>query len=100
MNNVAVSGLTYNEQKDLIEKIARTKAFQHKNIGFYDFEDIQQEVRIKCWNAVSKFKPCEGTNIYVFLSVCAETVIVTQSMKDMFKLNLVQVILLILIMKD
>ena len=31
-----------------------------------------QEVRIKCWNALPKYDPTTGVNLYVFLAVCAE----------------------------
>lgn len=69
---VMASGLTYTQQEDIIERVARNKAFQYRNVGYYDIDDLMQEVRIKCWNAMEKYDPSCGVNLYVFLSVCAE----------------------------
>jgi len=69
---VSASGLEYHNQEDIIERVARNKAFQYRKVGFYETDDLMQEVRIKCWNAIDKYNPTCGTNLYVFLSVCAE----------------------------
>ena len=71
-NSPAASGLSYLEQETLIERVATDKAYQYRKIGFYDFEDLKQEVRIKCWSAVEKYNPSCGANLRVFLSICAE----------------------------
>ena len=68
----AASGLSFQEQESLIERIAVSKSYQHRKIGYYDFDDLKQEVRIKCWSAVERYDPNCGANIFVFLSVCAE----------------------------
>ncbi len=71
--HVQASGLSYSEQNHIIEKIANQKAYQYRNIGFFDSEDIKQEVRVKCWSVLSKYDPKKyTTDLKVFLSVCAE----------------------------
>lgn len=69
---VGVSGLAYDEQEEIIERVARNKGYQYRNVGFYDVDDLMQEVRIKCWQAIEKYNPACGANLFVFLSVCAE----------------------------
>lgn len=69
---VVASGLTYTQQEDIIERVARNKAYQYRSVGYFDSDDLMQEVRIKCWNAMDKYDPTCGVNLYVFLSVCAE----------------------------
>ena len=81
------SGLSYNDQESLVERVARAKAYQHRSIGYYDIDDLRQEVRIKCWEALTKFDPTCGTNIYAFLSVCAENRIRDIKRSVMYKHN-------------
>ena len=71
-NAPAASGLSFGEQEKLIERVATAKAYQYKSIGYYDFEDIKQEVRIKCWKAIKRYDPKCGANLFVFLCICAE----------------------------
>lgn len=81
------SGISYTSEEDLIEKIAASKAYQHKRVGYYDAEDIKQEVRIKCWGVLNRYNPDSGTNLYVFLSVCAENRIRDIKRSIMYKHN-------------
>ncbi len=69
---ITASGLTYEQQEGVIERVANTKAHQYRSIGFYDLDDLKQEVRIKCWSVIHRYNPECGTNLYVFLSVCAD----------------------------
>ncbi len=69
---IAASGLTYDKQESIIERVASVKAHQYRKIGFYDLEDLKQEVRIKCWSVIHRYDPLCGANLYVFLSVCAD----------------------------
>lgn len=71
-NSPPASGLSFTEQEELIERIATAKAYQHRKIGYYDFDDLKQEVRVKCWKAVEKYNESCGANLFVFLSICAE----------------------------
>lgn len=66
------SGIVFKQVESLIEEIALQKAYQYKNIGYYDINDIKQEVRIKCWAALPRFDVGCGADLKVFLSVCAE----------------------------
>lgn len=69
----SASGLLFNDVSSLIEKVARQKACQYRNIGFFDYDDIMQEVRIKCWRVLHKYNPHKfTTDLSVFLSICAE----------------------------
>jgi DNA-directed RNA polymerase specialized sigma24 family protein len=52
--------------------VANTKAAQYGRIGYYDVEDLKQEVRIKCWRVIEKYDPSFGASMFVFLSICAE----------------------------
>lgn len=73
MNNVPVSsGIQYEEAEQIIEEIATQKAYQHKSISYFDANDLKQEVRIKCWAALPRFDSKCGTDLRIFLSVCAE----------------------------
>lgn len=66
------SGADFKNQEDLIERVAVSKAYQYNKIGFLDVEDLKQEVRIKCLSIIDKYDPSCGTNLFVFLSVCAD----------------------------
>lgn len=37
---------------EIVEYVANVKAAQHRKIGYFDDEDIRQEVRIKCWQLI------------------------------------------------
>lgn len=69
---IPASGLTYCLQEGIIERVASIKANQYRRIGFYDLEDLKQEIRIKCWSVISRYDAQCGANLYVFLSVCAD----------------------------
>jgi hypothetical protein len=65
--------LLYVNHEHLIETIANQKSYQYRNVGFFDSEDLKQEVRIKCWSVLHKYNPIKfSADLYVFLSVCAE----------------------------
>ena len=66
----------FEQHQGLIEKIGSIKSLQHKSISYYDGDDINQEVFIKCWQAVEKYDPNCDTKLRVFLSVCAENRII------------------------
>lgn len=72
MTNIPVSGITFENQQETVEKVANAKAFQYRKIGYYDTEDLKQEIRIKCWSVINRYDPNSGTNLFVFLSVCAD----------------------------
>lgn len=69
---VSASGLTYTQQEHIIERVALAKAHQYRQIGYYELDDLKQEVRIKCWSVIHRYNPECGANLYVFLSVCAD----------------------------
>lgn len=84
---IVASGLSFKDQEELIEQVATAKAYQYKKIGFYDFDDIKQEVRIKCWSVVERYDPTCGTNLSVFLSICADNRIKDIRRSVMYKHN-------------
>lgn len=70
---ISGSGLSYENCSAIIESIATIKANQHRNVSYYGPEDIKQEVRVKCWLSLPKYDPDRfGTDLKVFLSICAE----------------------------
>ncbi len=70
---ILCSGIDYSSVSDVVEKIADNKARQYKNIAYLDKEDIKQEVRLKCYTALSKFNVKKNKNdLFIFLSVCAD----------------------------
>lgn len=71
INSIVASGVTESHFQ-LIERISSTKASQYQKIGFYDFDDLKQEARIKCWSIIDRYNPERGTNIFVFLSTSVD----------------------------
>lgn len=71
-SSIASSGISYKSVEDTIEQIADAKAYQYRKVGYFDQDDIRQEIRIKCWTALPRFDPACGANLKVFLSVCGE----------------------------
>jgi len=72
MSDISGSGLTYQQAEEIIEEIATQKAYQHRRVGYYDLNDLKQEVRIKCWAVLPRYDKACGADLRVFLSVCAE----------------------------
>lgn len=67
------SGVYYSDISSIVEKIADNKARQYKKIAYLGPEDIRQEVRLKCFTALSKFNIKKTKNdLFMFLSVCAD----------------------------
>lgn len=88
IDEIAVSGVSYSDHEEIIEKIAKAKAYQYGPIGFFGIEDIKQEVRLKCWEALrNKYNTERGTNVYAFLSVCADHRIKDIKRSVMYKHN-------------
>ncbi len=82
------SGFSYSDHEEIIEQIAKAKAYQYGPIGFFGIDDIKQEVRLKCWEALlNKYRPERGTNVYAFLSVCADYRIKDIKRSVMYKHN-------------
>jgi DNA-directed RNA polymerase specialized sigma subunit len=72
MSELVPSGTLFETEAELIEQVAKAKAHQYKRIGYYDAEDLKQEVRIKCWKAIEKYDSSCGASLFVFLSICAD----------------------------
>ena len=71
--HISASGFINSDIYNIIEKIADNKARQYKKIAYLDADDIKQEVRIKCVNALRKYEEKrEDADLFVFLSVCAD----------------------------
>lgn len=65
-------GIKYEDVECIIDEIANQKAYQYKKVSYFDKDDLMQETKIKCWNALNKYNPNCGVELKVFLSVCAE----------------------------
>lgn len=69
----AASGVGYDDVATIIEQIAESKARQAGQIAYYDFEDLKQEVRLKCFTSLRSYDPSRSrAKITMFLSVCAD----------------------------
>ncbi len=64
--------LTEKEIKEIIESVATSKAAKHWKIVYLSMEDIAQEIRMKLWLSIDKFKPERGVRLRTFFSVVAE----------------------------
>ncbi|MBU1067377.1 hypothetical protein KKE60_06290 [Patescibacteria group bacterium] len=61
------------EIRKLIEKIALTTSNKYRQIAYYDTEDLAQEVRIKCIQALKHYDPNRSdASLETFLVTCAD----------------------------
>jgi hypothetical protein len=75
MTLVAASGIcapTYKELEETIEKIVSLKVSRWTFPG-YEPDDIAQEVRLLCWQALKKYDHSkEGKGVFYFLAKCVD----------------------------
>jgi hypothetical protein len=68
----SVSGIPYEEQTQLVETIVSLKKSKYRFPGV-DPEDTAQEIRIICWEALSRFNPSKvGKSIFHFVARCVD----------------------------
>lgn len=68
----SVSGIPYEEQLQLVETIVSLKKGKYKFPGV-DPEDTAQEIRIICWEALSRFSPEKvGKSVFHFVARCVD----------------------------
>lgn len=69
---INASGLTYENQVGLVETIVSLKKQKYKFPGV-DPEDTAQEIRIICWEAISRFQPAKmGKSVFHFIARCVD----------------------------
>jgi len=68
----SVSGIPYEEQTQLVETIVSLKKAKYRFPGV-DPEDTAQEIRIICWEALSRFSPEKmGKSVFHFVARCVD----------------------------
>lgn len=68
----SVSGIPYEEQTQLVETIVSLKKSKYRFPGV-DPEDTAQEIRIICWEALSRFNPEKmGKSVFHFVARCVD----------------------------
>ena len=71
--NSIPSGFTESEVDEVIEQVAHYKACQYTPVGYFEYDDLRQEVRIKCMQTLARFNRVPTKeNLSRFLSVCAD----------------------------
>lgn len=64
--------IDYGTAEPIIEAIAASKAHQFRQkLGWFDEEDIKQEVRLKCHKILDRYDPTKS-DLYIFLARCAD----------------------------
>ncbi|MCG3769183.1 MAG: hypothetical protein JW384_00303 [Nitrosomonadaceae bacterium] len=68
----SVSGIPYEEHIQLVETIVSIKKAKYRFPGV-DPEDTAQEIRIICWEALSRFDPAKmGKSVFHFVARCVD----------------------------
>jgi len=68
----SISGIPYEEQTQLVETIVSIKKSKYRFPGV-DPEDTAQEIRIICWEALSRFSPEKmGKSVFHFVARCVD----------------------------
>lgn len=68
----SISGIPYEEHTNLVETIVSLKKSKYKFPGV-DPEDTAQEIRIICWEALSRFDPAKmGKSVFHFIARCVD----------------------------
>ena len=71
-NEVHPSGLTYNDAHDIVETIVSMKKGKYNYPG-HDPEDLAQDIRIMCWEALDKFDNSKvGKSVFHFVAKCVD----------------------------
>ena len=63
--------LTYKDIADVVEDLVRIKSRKYAK-RYIGYEDIAQEIRIKCWKSISSYDSDKGQSIKTYLNVCTE----------------------------
>lgn len=66
--------LIYSDITPIVEYIAKIKCAQFGEIGVYGYEDVAQEIRLKCHKILHKYKP-EALNALNFFGSCADNLL-------------------------
>lgn len=68
----SISGIPYEEHTQLVETIVSIKKAKYRFPGV-DPEDTAQEIRIICWEALSRFDPAKmGKSVFHFVARCVD----------------------------
>lgn len=68
----SVSGIPYNDHTSLVETIVSIKKSKYRFPGI-DPEDTAQDIRMICWEALSRFDPAKmGKSIFHFVARCVD----------------------------
>ena len=68
----SVSGIPYMEAEDLVETIVSMKKTKY-NFPGTDPEDLAQDIRLICWESLSKFEPEKvGKSVFHFVARCVD----------------------------
>ncbi len=69
---MTTSGIPYNDHTSLVETIVSIKKGKYRFPGV-DPEDIAQDIRIICWEALSRFDPAKmGKSVFHFVARCVD----------------------------
>ncbi len=69
---MTASGIPYNDHTSLVETIVSIKKGKYRFPGV-DPEDIAQDIRIICWEALSRFDPAKmGKSVFHFVARCVD----------------------------
>jgi len=66
--------LTYRDIAPLVEYIAAVKCSKFGEIGIYEYDDVAQEIRAKCYTILNRFDPTEGS-AFNFFGSCADNML-------------------------
>jgi len=70
--NSSVSGIPYMDAQDLVETIVSIKKAKY-NFPGNDPEDLAQDIRLICWEALGKFDPGKlGKSVFHFVARCVD----------------------------
>jgi DNA-directed RNA polymerase specialized sigma24 family protein len=71
-NHSSVSGIPYMDAQDLVETIVSLKKAKY-NFPGNDPEDLAQDIRLICWEALGKFDPSKlGKSVFHFVARCVD----------------------------
>lgn len=72
MSSTSVSGIAYEDASTLVEKIVSLKKKKYQFPGV-DPEDTAQDIRVICWEALSRFDPARmGKSVFHFVARCVD----------------------------
>lgn len=68
----SISGIPYDEHSSLVETIVSLKKGKYRFPGV-DPEDIAQDIRVICWEALSRFDPLKvGKSVFHYVAKCVD----------------------------